>query len=126
LNQKKLIAYCKDKNIIFTGYSPLGSPDRPWAKPDDPKLLDDEKLVKLGQKYRKSPAQIVLKWLISRGVVTIPKTVSRNRLLENGNLFDFELTPEDIALIDTFDVNGRACHLNWNSHHPHFPFKEDF
>jgi aldehyde reductase len=48
-----------------TAYSPLGSPDRPWAKPDDPRLMDDPKLVELGKKYNKSPAQVILRWNVS-------------------------------------------------------------
>lgn len=48
----------------MTAYSPLGSPDRPWAKPTDPKLLEDEKLVELAKKKGKSPAQIAIRWQV--------------------------------------------------------------
>lgn len=57
--------FCKEKEIVITAYSPLGSPDRPWAKPNDPKLLDDVKLLELGKKYNKSPAQILLRYQVS-------------------------------------------------------------
>ncbi|XP_071448243.1 aldo-keto reductase family 1 member B1-like isoform X2 [Hetaerina americana] len=62
LNQTKLMEFCKAKDIAITAYSPLGSPDRPWAKPDDPKLTEDPKLVELAKKYKKSTAQILLKY----------------------------------------------------------------
>lgn len=64
LIQKKLSDFCKEKGILITAYSPLGSPNRPWAKPDDPKLLDDKKLIELGKKYNKTSAQILLRYQV--------------------------------------------------------------
>ena len=69
LNQARLLAFCQERGITLTAFSPLGSPDRPWAKPSDPRLLDDEKLVGLAAKYNKSPAQILLKWQVCRKVI---------------------------------------------------------
>lgn len=107
--QIKLSEFCKSKGITITAYSPLGSPDRPWAKPDDPLLLDDPKIKQLSEKYQKTPAQIVLKYNVQRGNITIPKSVTKSRIQENFNIWDFELTADDIALINTFDCNGRIC-----------------
>lgn len=53
LNQKDLTEFCKSKGIVVTAYAPLGSPDRPWAKPDDPRLMDDAKLQQLAKKIWK-------------------------------------------------------------------------
>lgn len=87
----------------------MGSPDRPWAKPDDPQLLEDPKIKAVAAKYNKTAAQVVLKYQVQRGCITIPKSVNKNRIKENFNIWDFNLTSEDIALLDTFDVNGRIC-----------------
>lgn len=109
MNQKKLIEFCASKGITITAYSPLGSPDRPWAKPGDPQLLDDKNLKEIAAKYNKTPAQIVLKYQVQRGNITIPKSVTKSRIQENLNIFDFTLAPEDVSYIDSFDCNGRVC-----------------
>lgn len=125
LNQKRLIDFCKSKDIKVTAYSPLGSPDRPWAKPEEPLLLEDPKLIELATKYGKTTAQVVLRYQIQRGVITIPKSVTRSRIQENAKIFDFELTPDDVAFIDTFDCNGRFCPMTPGLDHPFHPFKKD-
>lgn len=125
MNQKKLIEFCRSKNIIITAYSPLGSPDRPWAKPTDPKLTEDPKIVEIAKKYKKSPAQVIIKYQIQRGNITIPKSVNKQRIKENFEIWDFELAPEDIAYIDTFDCNGRVCHFSEAAGHPKHPFEND-
>lgn len=66
LNQKKLINFCKERDIAITAYSPLGSPKRLWAKPDDSQVAIDHPIIaKIGEKYKKSPAQVVLRYLVS-------------------------------------------------------------
>lgn len=131
LSQPKLKKFCDDREIFLTAYSPLGSPDRPWAKPDDPKLLDEPKLLELAKKHGKSTAQVLLRWQIQRGIIVIPKSVTPSRIEENGKLFDFNLTPEDIGLIESFECNGRVVIPMKNGKprdaaHPHFPFNIPF
>ncbi|XP_044756784.1 aldo-keto reductase family 1 member B1-like [Coccinella septempunctata] len=125
LNQKKLIDFCKPKGISVTGYSPLGSPDRPWAKPEDPQLLKDPKLIKLAEKHNKTPAQIILRYQVQRGVITIPKSVTKSRIAENIDIWDFKLTDDDMKYIDSFDCNGRLCPMTAGLGHPHHPFEND-
>lgn len=103
--------HCFSKGIKITAYSPLGSPDRPWAKPEDPQLLDDAKIKSMAEKYGKSPAQIVLRYQVERGNITIPKSVTKARIDQNANIFDFKLSKEDIEFLDTFDCDERVCAL---------------
>ncbi|XP_011641651.1 aldose reductase-like isoform X3 [Pogonomyrmex barbatus] len=126
LTQKKLSDFCKEKDILITAYSPLGSPDRPWAKPDDPKLLEDKKLIELGQKYNKTPAQILIRYQLDRGHIVIPKSVTKSRIAQNMDVFDFKLSLEDIAYIDTFDCDGRVCPLIGANASPYYPFNIPF
>lgn len=68
-------------------------------------LFKNEQLAAIGQKYNKSIAQVVLRWLTQRGVVVIPKSVNKERMIENLNVFDFELSPEELITIKTLDKN---------------------
>lgn len=74
-------------------------------------LFGNETLVSLAAKYRRSVAQVVLRWLIQRGVVVIPKSVRPERMAENIDVFDFHLAPEDMDLIATLDTR-RSCFLS--------------
>lgn len=95
--QQDLLNYCALKNIQFEAWSPLMQGE--FTNIDTFKTLAD--------KYSKTPAQIILRWNLQKGVVTIPKSVNKDRIFENGNLFDFELSVDDISLIDSLDRNER-------------------
>ncbi|UXI19769.1 lysine-specific histone demethylase [Sarcoptes scabiei] len=130
LNQKRLIEFCKDRNIVVIAYSPLGSPDRPFAKPGEPLLLDDPKLLEIAERYRKSIAQILIRYQIQRGLAVLPKSITPDRIKQNFDVFDFRLSSEDIAIIDSFDRNYRFLSLAQNgpliTGHRYYPFNEDF
>ena len=67
-------------------------------------IFQNEVLVSIAQKYNKSVAQVILRWLTQRGIVAIPKSVHKERIIENFNIFDFELSQEDMEMIATLDT----------------------
>ncbi|XP_043289223.1 aldo-keto reductase family 1 member B1-like isoform X2 [Venturia canescens] len=126
LAQVKLSEFCASREIKITAYSPLGSPDRPWAKPEDALLLEDRKIKSIASKYKKTPAQVILRYQLERGHIVIPKSVSKNRIQENFDILDFKLSPEDVQQIHTFDCRGRICSMSSCVKHKYYPFGEDF
>lgn len=91
--QDLFLKYMKHEDILVTAYSPMGSPGGRDEGEDS--LLEDDVILELAKKYKKSPAQIALNWGISRGVVIIPKSTTKARIKENKQALDFEMTPED-------------------------------
>jgi diketogulonate reductase-like aldo/keto reductase len=100
LTQKDVVAYCRRKGIVPEAWSPLGSSKIP--------LLQEEMLKDIGARYDKSPAQIVLRWNIDTGVVSIPKSSDFHRQQENIAVSDFQLTPEEIGQIDALNRDYRT------------------
>ena len=72
------------------------------------KLSQESTLKALAQKYGKTPAQIILRWDIQNQIVTIPKSVTPERIRENADIFDFELTPDELRQIDALDSDKRT------------------
>ena len=131
LGQEKLKKYCEDREIFLTAYSPLGSPDRPWAKPGEPLLLEDPALVEIAKRYGKSVAQLLIRWQVQRGIMVIPKSVTPSRIEQNAQIFDFELSADDMKVLAGFERNGRFVVPMMNGKfrdgdHPHFPFNLEF
>lgn len=106
LNRKELRTYCREHDIISEAWSPLG---RGAA-------LEETILKELAEKYGKTPAQIILRYDVENDVVPIPKSVKEKRIIENADVFDFSLTAEDIAKIDTLergDMHGDPDNVTW-------------
>lgn len=119
--------FCKERNIEITAYSPFGSPARTWKKPGDPTLdLEDPKLVNIGKKYGKTGSQVILRYLVQRNLIVIPKSSNQLRIKQNIEVFDFELTPEEMRIVESFDCNGRVVPADELRGSPDYPFNEKF
>jgi len=95
---KDLLEFCWSHKIQLEAYSPLTKGHK----------LSDPKLVTLAKRYSKTPAQILIRWVLQKDVVVIPKSSHKERILENADVFDFEISPEDIKLLDSFNQNMRT------------------
>jgi len=97
LVQQDLLDFCLDKNIQYEAWSPMMQG----------KIFGIETFKELANKYNKTIAQIVLRWDLQKGVITIPKSSKRERILANADIFDFELTLDDMANLDSLDRGQR-------------------
>jgi len=123
LPQKELIEYGKQKGIVITAYSPLGTPDRPWAEgSNEPVLMKEPVLAEIAKKYNKSVPQVLIKFHVQRGVSVIPKSVTPARIKQNIDVMDFELSSEDLNALENLETKNRYCKLAEDSSHPHYPF----
>ncbi len=98
LTQAELRDYCKKQGIQVEAWSPLMQG----------KLLDDQVLTDIAKKYNKSVAQVILRWDLQNEVITIPKSIKEHRIIENADIFDFELTAEDIEKINALNKDERV------------------
>lgn len=98
LTQKELQAFCKEQGIQMEAWSPLMQGQ----------LLDNETLQAIAEKHGKTTAQVILRWDLQNGVITIPKSTKEHRIIANADVFNFELTKEDMEKIDALNQNHRV------------------
>jgi methylglyoxal/glyoxal reductase len=98
LTQQEVKTFCDNNGIQFEAWSPLMQGQ----------LFDNTLLKNLANKYNKTVAQIILRWDLQNGVVTIPKSTKEHRIIENSTIFDFELTKEDVDQINNLNQNHRV------------------
>lgn len=98
LAQLELREYCKKQGIQLEAWSPL----------KQGQLLSEPTIMAIAEKYQKSPAQIILRWDLQNEVVTIPKSIKEHRIIENADIFDFELSTDDMEKINGLNKNERV------------------
>jgi len=99
--QAPVVEFCKRHNIVLEAYSPLAH----GRKSDDNRLSD------MAAKYGKSASQIILRWCVQHGAVPLPKTTNADHMIENANVFDFELAASEMDRINDLSDGTRTC---WN------------
>ncbi|OJG28355.1 aldo/keto reductase [Enterococcus caccae] len=97
LTQELLRKFLADKGIAVEAWSPLGQG----------KILENPTLVEIAKKYNKTAAQVIIRWHLQNDIIVIPKSVHQDRIKQNFDVFDFELTEEDIKQIDELNTNER-------------------
>ncbi len=98
LVQQELLDFCHDHDIRYEAWSPLKQGG----------IFRIEELKRLAEKYGKTVAQLVLRWNLQKGVITIPKSSKKERIESNANIFDFEIENDDMQLIDGLDRHERV------------------
>ncbi|TYG74685.1 hypothetical protein ES288_D04G201800v1 [Gossypium darwinii] len=106
--RESLVKFCQKHGICVTAHTPLGGADANTKRFGTVSCLDDPILKGIAEKYKKTVAQIVLRWGIQRNTVVIPKTSKSERLKENFKVLEFELAKEDMDVIQAFDKNYRS------------------
>eukprot|EP01080_Neovahlkampfia_damariscottae_P010247 gene10247-2666_t len=102
-NQRKSqLESCKKHGIVVEGWGPFVQG----------KILTDEAMIKIAEGYKKTVAQICVRWALQRGFITIPKSISEERIKSNSNVFDFEISKEDMEKINAMD-KGYLCAEAW-------------
>ncbi|XP_072340284.1 aldo-keto reductase family 1 member D1-like isoform X2 [Scyliorhinus torazame] len=125
--QPKLREFCDSHGIVIVGYSPLGTcRDSLWVNTKIPPLLDDALLNSVAAKYKKTSAQVALRFQLQRNTVIIPKSFNPERIKQNFEIFDFSLTNEEIKLISALNRNERYVQLLMWKDHPEYPFNDEY
>lgn len=94
--QEEIVDLCRKENILVEAWEPLGKAS----------ILSDERIIKLAEKYQKTPAQICIRWSLDNGFLPLPKSQTPSRIKENLMVEDFKLSKEDVEYTNTFEFCG--------------------
>ncbi|XP_044254923.1 1,5-anhydro-D-fructose reductase-like [Tribolium madens] len=126
LNQKKIIEFCTQRNILVTGYCPLGINEMGGVPNFPEPTICDEKIDEIARKHRKTAAQVVLNYLISLGICVVTRCSNQFRIREHIDIFDFQLDSQDVEYLDSCNRNQRICAFSAFVDHKYYPFHVEF
>ena len=98
--QEETVKYCNDNNILIEAWSPLGTG----------KMLNNSTLKEIAAKYNKSAAQLCIRWCLQNNTLPLPKSVTSSRIKENTEIFDFNISDEDMKIINSMEYCGGSGH----------------
>jgi len=134
LQNEELVKFAQKNGIVVVGYSSLGAPGSAIYSSDSglvPHILEEPKLSVIAAKYNKTPGQVVLKFLLQKNIVVIPKSYTPSRIKENIDLFDFTLDETDLKTLRSLEV-GEKARLGVRffssisiTEHPEYPYKSE-
>ncbi|GAA0572466.1 aldo/keto reductase [Paractinoplanes ferrugineus] len=104
--RRDLLSACEQRGLALEAYSPLGTG----------RHLSDQRVAEIAERLGRTPAQVLIRWAVQRGLIVLPKSTHRERIEENAKVFDFELTAADMSTLDGLDGTGgtdRALEQTW-------------
>jgi diketogulonate reductase-like aldo/keto reductase len=104
--RRALLRECERRGIVLEAYSPLGTG----------RHLGDRQVAAIAERLGRTPAQVLIRWAVQRGLIVLPKSTHQERIEQNAQVFDFELSAEDVAALDGLDHTGgtdRALERPW-------------
>ncbi|XP_021071164.1 aldo-keto reductase family 1 member C21 [Mus pahari] len=127
LNQMKLLDFCKSKDIVLVAYGVLGTQRyEGWVDQNSPVLLDEPVLGSMAKKYNQTPALIALRYQLQRGIVVLNTSLKEERIKENIQVFEFQLSSEDMKILDSLNRNMRYISPTIFKGHPNWPFLDEY
>ncbi|CAI9575154.1 unnamed protein product [Staurois parvus] len=127
LNQGKMLEFCKSKDIVLVGYSVLGSSRAEgWVNQNSPKMLEDPVLNEIAKHVGRTAAQVAMRFLLQRGIVIIAKSFTPERIKQNFQLYDFELSCENMKKLEGLNKNLRYLSLDGWKESPKYPYHDEY
>ncbi|KAH3890236.1 1,5-anhydro-D-fructose reductase-like [Dreissena polymorpha] len=130
LQQERLLDFCNKNGVVLTAYSPLGAPGTFGAPGSQSEqfvpVLQEPKVLEIAKTKNKTPAQVILRFLLQLGVSAVPKSVKPERIQENYQVFDFSLSEEEMQALKGLNKDVRLCSEPVAVEHKYYSFNDPF